>query len=142
MSLLFDITAHSEEETKKIAKSFASVLMPSDVVVLNGELGAGKTFFVKAICAEFGIDNVSSPSFSIVNEYNGRLKFYHFDFYRIKKTVELYDLGIEDYLSDSESVTFVEWGELYSEVLPKNCYEINISFADVNSRNIIIKKNG
>ena len=88
----------SEEETADVAKIFSRLLQPGDIVLLNGDLGAGKTYFVKSVCSQFGITSVSSPTFSIVNEYHNGRRITHFDFYRIKKVEELYDIGIEDYL--------------------------------------------
>jgi len=84
MLLPFAKIIRSEEETIKIAGNFARLLKPGDVVILTGNLGSGKTFFVRYAVKQFGIDSVSSPTFAIVNEYDGSMKIYHFDFYRIK----------------------------------------------------------
>ena len=116
----------SEEDTIELAKEFAHQLKSGDVVELNGNLGAGKTFFIKQVAKEFGVNTVSSPTFAIVNEYYGSVKIYHFDFYRINEIVELYDIGITDYLNDTEAITFIEWGSLQPEVLPAKRFEINI----------------
>ncbi|MBI5663117.1 MULTISPECIES: tRNA (adenosine(37)-N6)-threonylcarbamoyltransferase complex ATPase subunit type 1 TsaE [Ignavibacterium] len=120
--------SHSEEETKLIAEEFLSVLKPGDVVVLNGDLGTGKTFFIKKITEALGITKANSPTFAIVNEYESGqdTRIYHFDFYRINKVAELHDIGLEDYLADDEAITFIEWGELFPEVLPHKRYEIKI----------------
>ncbi len=106
-------------ETKTIAAKIANHLKVGDIVALEGNLGSGKTTLVKNICQNFNINNVNSPSFSIVNEYEGIHKIYHFDFYRIKKIEELYDLGFDDYLND-ESIVFIEWADSFGEILPKN----------------------
>jgi tRNA threonylcarbamoyladenosine biosynthesis protein TsaE len=124
----------TEEETAALAVEFASLLKGGEVIVLNGELGAGKTFFVKQVLRKFGIDNVSSPTFALVNEYAGGLKFYHFDFYRINKASEMIDIGFTDYLNDESAVSFIEWGNLLSEILPGERIEINIKFNDDMSR--------
>jgi tRNA threonylcarbamoyladenosine biosynthesis protein TsaE len=116
----------SEEDTKQIALEFLSVIKNGDVVVLNGELGTGKTFFIKKIAESLGVQNANSPTFAIVNEYDSQPKIYHFDFYRINKVNELHDIGLEDYLTDSDAITFIEWGELFSEILPSKRYEIKI----------------
>ena len=100
----------SEDETKNIALEFSKDLKNGDVVILNGDLGTGKTFFVKEVGKLFGINNVSSPTFALVNEYSGRIKIYHFDFYRIEKSDELFDIGFNDYLNDNEAIIFIEWG--------------------------------
>lgn len=116
----------SEEDTKHIALEFLAELKAGDVVVLNGELGTGKTYFIKKIAESLGVQNANSPTFAIVNEYDSQPKIYHFDFYRINKVNELHDIGLEDYLTDSDAITFIEWGELFSEVLPSKRYEIKI----------------
>lgn len=118
--------SNSEEDTKQIALEFFCELKAGDVVVLNGALGTGKTFFIKKIAESLGVQNANSPTFAIVNEYDSQPKIYHFDFYRINKVNELHEIGLEDYLTDSEAITFVEWGELFPEVLPSKRYEIKI----------------
>lgn len=130
----------SEAETKELAKDLSNVLNAGDIITLNGELGSGKTFLVKSICENYSIRNSSSPSFAIVNVYEGDEKINHFDFYRIKKIEELYDIGIEDYFSDENAIMFIEWGELFPEILPPNRFEINIKYLDSNSREIKIEK--
>ncbi|MEP0860487.1 MAG: tRNA (adenosine(37)-N6)-threonylcarbamoyltransferase complex ATPase subunit type 1 TsaE [Ignavibacterium sp.] len=118
--------SNSEEETKQLALEFLTELKSGDVVVLNGELGTGKTFFIKKITEALGIHNANSPTFALVNEYEGDLRIYHFDFYRINKEAELHDIGLEDYLADNEAIIFIEWGELFQNVLPKKRFEIKI----------------
>ncbi len=131
----------TEDETIRIAREFASKLEKGDVVLLEGNLGAGKTFFVKAAAKEFGIDEVSSPTFAIVNEYIGNMKIYHFDFYRIKREEELYDIGIDEYLSDEEAITFIEWAELFPEAVPEYKYLVKITLLGDGSRELLISRN-
>ncbi len=131
---------NSEEETVKLALNFAEDLKFGDVVVLNGNLGAGKTFFVKNVVKKFGIENVSSPTFAIVNEYNNNFKFYHFDFYRINNAAELFDIGFYDYLNDLEAIKFIEWGNLIPEVIPKRRIEIEIKIKSDFSREFNFNK--
>jgi tRNA threonylcarbamoyladenosine biosynthesis protein TsaE len=130
----------SEEETEVIAKSFAAKLKNGEVVVLSGELGAGKTFFVKKTLTNFGITWANSPSFAIVNEYKNSHKFYHIDFYRIKSIRELIDIGFEDYLNDDEAIIFIEWGNLFPQILPEKRIEVSIEIKSDNSREIVITK--
>lgn len=130
MKLPFTAKVIHEDETTAIANRFAGIILQGDVIVLNGNLGAGKTFFIKKVLKNFGIENANSPTFAIVNEYEGRLKFYHFDFYRINRSAELFDIGINDYLTDSDAVTFIEWGNLMPEVLPHKRIEVNIEMND------------
>ncbi|MEG8947078.1 tRNA (adenosine(37)-N6)-threonylcarbamoyltransferase complex ATPase subunit type 1 TsaE [Rosettibacter firmus] len=140
MEFPYELIVKSESETIELVKKLTDIIKEGDVVALNGELGTGKTFFVKAFCSFFGIENVSSPSFTIVNEYMGQKKIYHFDFYRIKKITELYDLGFEDYLIEKDAIIFIEWANLWKEILPEHFYEINFEFLNDNSRLISIKK--
>ncbi len=134
MEFLNPILVNSEDETKSFAEKFASTLNGSEVVVLNGNLGAGKTFFIKKLLNNFGIENTTSPSFAIVNEYSGKFKIYHFDFYRIEKINELYDIGFNDYLNDPDAITFIEWGNLFPQILPGKRIEIEIKIVDDTKR--------
>lgn len=130
----------SEEETANLAAEFALTIKPAEVIVLNGNLGSGKTFFIKKLLRSFKVDGVSSPTFALVNEYYGDLKFYHFDFYRIEQVREIYDIGFDEYMKDEEAVKFIEWGELFPEVLPRRRTEIQITIdKDFNRQFSFIK---
>jgi len=135
-----EFLSKSELETENIALTFLNEIKSGDVVVLNGPLGSGKTFFVRKIAEHYKIYNTSSPTFAIVNEYIGDKKIYHFDFYRINSINELHDIGFEDYIADSESITFIEWGELFPDILPNSRYEIQFYLNDDDSRKIAITK--
>lgn len=126
MNFPFSRESSSEADTNDIAKEFSRLLCDGMVVSLNGNLGAGKTFFVKRVLEGFDVINANSPTFAIVNEYYGKKKFYHIDFYRINAEKELYDIGIEEYFSDDEAITFIEWGNMFPNILPKQRIEINI----------------
>ena len=134
MSFPYSRKSKSEVDTVLIADDFSSKLKNGMIVILNGDLGAGKTFFIKHVLQKFGINNTNSPTFAIVNEYIGDKVFYHFDFYRINKESELHDIGIEDYFNDEQSIIFIEWGNLFPHVLPKKRIEINISYINDNER--------
>ena len=140
MKYPFSLKIFSEAETKNIALEFSKDLKKGDLVVLNGDLGTGKTFFVKAIGKIFGINNVSSPTFALVNEYSGKFRIYHLDFYRIEKSEEIYDIGFNDYINDNESIMFIEWGELFPEILPHKRFEIKIIINEDFSRSFIINR--
>ncbi len=141
MDFPFEKIITTEKETEQIARQFANALSPGDVVLLEGNLGSGKTFFVKALLKNFGVSNANSPTFAIVNEYsNGELKFYHFDFYRINKEYELYDIGIEDYISDENAITFIEWADLFPNAVPKADYKIKIELSRDGTRKFLIEK--
>lgn len=106
----------------------------SRVFALFGEMGSGKTTFIKAICEQLGVvDVVSSPTFAIINEYldSGGESVFHFDFFRLKNRNELMDIGYEDYLYSGD-YCFIEWPEKYEELLPENCVyiKIKIDYAD------------
>lgn len=122
----YKFTSHSSEETMKFAFNLASKLHVGDVVVLTGELGAGKTKFTEGFLKYFGLDNeISSPTFNIVNEYKkDTINIYHFDVYRLEDVSEFYAIGGEEYFSSG--ICIIEWGELIEEALPDNC--IRISF--------------
>ncbi|MCU7496356.1 MAG: tRNA (adenosine(37)-N6)-threonylcarbamoyltransferase complex ATPase subunit type 1 TsaE [Ignavibacteria bacterium] len=130
---------NSEEETARLAGEFSELLQGGEIVALNGDLGAGKTSFIKHLLRNFEIDNVSSPTFAIVNEYQGSLKVNHFDFYRINKVEELYDIGFEEYLTREDTLTFIEWADLLPEVLPSKRIEISFVVNDDFSREISFK---
>jgi len=132
--LPFVTTVNDEKGTEDLAIKFAKELQNAQVIVLNGNLGSGKTFFVKKVMQQFGINYVNSPSFAIVNEYDCKIKAYHFDFYRLKNIDELYDIGWQDYLNDTEAVIFVEWGNLIKEALTKERLEIFITILDGSRR--------
>ena len=116
----------SEAETASLAYEFMLSCTKGDRVVLNGNLGAGKTFFIKAALTSIGITNVNSPLFAIVNEYSNKFHIYHFDFFRLKNSAELFDIGWQDYLNDDESIIFIEWGNSFPAILPAERIEINI----------------
>lgn len=116
------------EHIREAAKAFIDAIGTEHVFAFYGSMGAGKTTFIKAICEELGVDDVvTSPTFAIVNEYqtaNGGT-IYHFDFYRIKKLEEVYDMGYEDYFYN-DALCFIEWPEMMEELLPDNAVRVNI----------------
>ncbi len=117
------------------AKDFIALMGDHTVFAFYGKMGAGKTTFVKAICEALGVtDVITSPTFAIVNEYEAPSRpIYHFDFYRIKKLEEVYDMGYEDYFY-SGGLCFIEWPELIEEVLPADAVRVTISEAPDGSR--------
>lgn len=117
---------NSPEETISFAKNFAKNLKIGDVIVLTGDLGAGKTKFTEGILTYFGLENeISSPTFTIVNEYyTPSSPIYHFDVYRLEDEDEFYAIGGEEYFS--KGICIIEWGEQIKNVLPKHYIQINI----------------
>jgi tRNA threonylcarbamoyladenosine biosynthesis protein TsaE len=122
------------------AKMFLKHYGEKKIFAFHGSMGAGKTTIIKAICEELGVlDIVSSPTFTLVNEYktfNGEI-LYHIDFYRIKKQEEVFDFGIEEYLS-GESFCFMEWPELVEEILPPETVNVRITVDDDEQRTLSI----
>jgi len=130
----------SEAETASLASDFMLSCKKGDRVVLNGDLGAGKTFFIKAALTSIGITNVNSPSFAIVNEYHNKFHICHFDFFRLKSSVELFDIGWQDYVNDDESIIFIEWGNRLPSVLPSERIEISIGILNGTEREFRFEK--
>lgn len=126
----YKFISKNEIDTKNFAKKFASMLKPTDVVVLTGELGSGKTKFVEGFLSFFGLENeISSPTFTIVNEYKkDDINIYHFDVYRLEDSSAFYEIGGEEYFLNG--ICLIEWGELIKDVLPKNY--IHITFEKDN----------
>jgi len=110
------------------AREFISQIGSRRVFAFYGGMGAGKTTFIKAVCEELGVtDVVTSPTFAIVNEYTaGDTPVYHFDFYRIKRIEEVFDMGFEDYFY-SGSLCFIEWPELIEDLLPEDAVKVSVS---------------
>ena len=133
----YTFTSHNSSETMKFASELASTLHVGDVVVLSGELGAGKTKFTEGFLKYFGLDNqISSPTFSIVNEYKkDNIHIYHFDVYRLEDVDEFYAIGGDEYFSSGISI--IEWGELIKDALPKDYIEI-VFHKDDNDENLRI----
>lgn len=124
-----EITINSLDDIQQAAKEFVAAMGENSVFAFYGKMGAGKTTFIKALCQELGVtDEITSPTFSIVNEYradeSGEL-IYHFDFYRIKTLEEVYDMGYEDYFY-SGAICFIEWPELIEDVLPGDVVTVKI----------------
>lgn len=110
----------------------------SIVIKLNGNLGAGKTTLIKEILKLNTTDDITSPTFALVNEYHGKYKIYHIDFYRINTIDELYDIGLTDYFIEENTITFIEWADLFPDILPNNCWEIQINYNNDKRDYIII----
>ena len=118
-------------------KAFELVANTNTSLFITGKAGTGKTTFVKAICEELGVDDViTSPTFAIINEYStNQQPIYHFDFYRIKKLEEVYDMGYEDYFY-SGALCFIEWPELIEEILPEDAVRVSIVEQEDGTRTV------
>src|SRR4030043_777859 len=134
------IQTHSATETIRTGKNIGNRLRSGDVVALVGELGAGKTQFIKGLAAGVGIGNptyISSPSFTLINEYPGKIPFYHIDLFRLEREKEAEELGLEDYFQGG-GVTAIEWADRFPALLPKAMLLIRIAYAGKNIRSIEI----
>lgn len=133
------IVTDSEASTIKLGENIGKVLEPGDIISLTGDLGAGKTQLTKGIAAGLGVvDYVTSPTFIIVNEYEGRIPLYHFDVYRINDIQEMYEIGFDEYLF-GKGVCVIEWGDIVSDLLPEKIIRINMKKVDDNIREISIE---
>ena len=150
----YEFLSNTEQETKNFAKNFAkeldnqlntklasgSKINKNAVIVLTGELGAGKTKFVEGFLSYFNLeDEISSPTFTIVNEYsNNDTRIYHFDVYRLADISEFYEIGGEEYFENG--ICLIEWGELIKEALPKDTIFISFEKSDKNDeiRKIVV----
>ncbi len=123
------ILTKNPQQTISLGKKIAKSLKEGDILALFGDLGSGKTTFTKGIAEGLGIDkrSVNSPSFVLVKEYKGRIPFYHFDLYRIRNSIEIFNIGYEEYLS-SGGIIAIEWADRVKDVLPKNYLRINFLF--------------
>ena len=117
------------EETRDLAAALAELARPSDLLVLVGDLGAGKTAFTQGFGRGLGVDEqITSPTFALVRSYTGRLDLYHLDVYRLDQVAEALDLGLSELLDDG-SVTIIEWGDRVAPVLPQDYLEVHLRFA-------------
>ena len=137
-----EIKIQSLDQIHEAARQFIAEMGDNTVFALYGKMGAGNTTFIKAVCEELGVsDVITSPTFAIVNEYRsdtaGEL-IYHFDFYRIKKLEEVYDMGYEDYFY-SGALCFIEWPELVEELLPGNTIKVTIEEIENGERKVTLE---
>ena len=137
-----EIKIQSLEHIHEAAREFIAAIGDNTVFALYGKMGAGKTTFIKALCQELGVEDVvTSPTFAVINEYRSDIAgelIYHFDFYRIKKLEEVYDMGYEDYFY-SGALCFIEWPELVEELLPGNTIKVTIEELEDGSRKLTME---
>lgn len=136
---------NSYDETQKVAEEIAKTLNGGEFIAMYGDLGAGKTAFVQGLAKALGVKgHVTSPTFTIVNEYFGRLPLYHFDVYRIADPDEMYEIGYDEYIN-GDGVCIVEWAELIEDLFPEKYIKLTILKAEENGtdyRKIILEERG
>ena len=133
---------HSEDETITLGVEFAKRLAIKSVVALFGDLGTGKTRFIKGVCKGLGVqEHVASPTFTLLNEYTGReTNVFHFDFYRIKTISELDEIGFDEYLY-GDGVCLIEWADRVKALLPSNRFDVFLKLGeDENTREITVQE--
>ena len=137
----YKLTSRFEEDTAELAQNIESEKFSGMVICLNGELGCGKTLFVKAFAKALGIvDEVTSPTFNIIKEYlDGEMELYHMDVYRAEDNYE--SIGIEDYFKKN-GISIIEWADMISDILPEERLDINFQIADENVRVITLVPHG
>ena len=130
------------DDTKNLAFEFAKELKGGEVVTLKGDLGAGKTTFTQSLAKALGIkEPVTSPTFTLMNQYNGEnLKLYHFDMYRIEEIDEIIETGLTEYFGNRDAVCMIEWAENILKLLPKKYIQISIEKLGETERKFVIEK--
>ena len=136
---ILQAVSHAEDQTRALAGKLVASFVPGDVIVLQGQLGSGKTVFVKGLAAALGLDEklVNSPSYTFVNEYPGEKPLYHLDLYRLKDLTELREIGWDEYMGRN-GLMVVEWGEKAKSLLPKRYYLIVFRIVSESEREIDI----
>lgn len=135
----YKIITHNETETITLAQNIESEKFPNMVICLNGDLGSGKTLFTKGFAQAMGIDDITSPTFTIIKEYQGELMLYHMDVYRLEESNE--DIGIEEYF-DRGGVTIIEWSDMIKDILPSERLDISFKITGENSRTLLFTPYG
>ncbi len=122
------------------AEQILSAFPEARIFAFYGEMGAGKTTIIKALCKKLGVtDSMSSPSYSIVNQYNGKETVYHIDFFRLKTIKEAFAIGIDEYIN-SKKYCFIEWSQIIEPLLPKSTIKINITVKENGMRELTLEK--
>lgn len=136
-----EIISHSAKQTREIARLLGGKLKDGDILALSGELGSGKTCFTGGIARGLGVSEsyqITSPTFTLINEYPARCDLYHFDVYRLNGYSEFEDLGYEEYFSRG-GVVVIEWAEKIAQILPADTFFVSFEYIDENIRNLKIK---
>jgi len=135
----YKITTHSEKETFEIGQNIESEKFADMIICLDGDLGSGKTVLTKGIAHALGIEEITSPTFNIVKEYEGEANLYHMDVYRVEDDID--NLGLSEYFTKG-GIVVIEWADMIKEILPEERLDIKIKIVDENTRVLIFKPYG
>ncbi len=139
---ILDFISHSEAQTRRLGARLAPLLQPGDVVALVGDLGSGKTRWIQGICQGLGvIDPVISPTFTLINEYQGAWPIYHIDLYRITNAAETVTFGLEDYLYGS-GISLIEWADRAKDFLPTDYLSVELYYLEETKRRVVLHPYG
>ncbi len=139
---ILDFISHSEVQTRRLGVRLAGLLQPGDVLALVGELGTGKTRWIQGICRGLEVtEQVVSPSFTLVNEYQGRWPVYHIDLYRLHDSAEMLTFGLEEYLYGS-GISLIEWGDRARNLLPRDHLLVELYYLEETKRRVVLRPHG
>ncbi len=137
-----DFISHSETQTRRLGTRLATLLKPGDVLALIGDLGSGKTRWIQGVCQGLDVvEPVISPTYTLVNEYQGLYPVYHIDLYRIVDTSELFTFGLEDYLYGN-GISLIEWADRANDLLPNNYLTVELYHLEETKRRLVLRPHG
>jgi tRNA threonylcarbamoyladenosine biosynthesis protein TsaE len=137
-----DFISHSETQTRRLGARLGHLLQPGDVLALVGDLGSGKTRWVQGVCLGLGVtDPVVSPTFTLVNEYQGRWPVYHIDLYRLANAAEVLTFGLEEYLYGS-GISMIEWADRANNFLPATYLTVELYHLEETKRRVVLRPRG
>ena len=138
MQMIKNIYLDNDKETREIGFKLDKLLKPGSIVCLIGDLGAGKTTMTQSLAEALEVDDyITSPTFTIVNEYEGKMPLYHFDVYRIGCSEEMYDIGFDEYIN-GEGVCIIEWANIIEDILPDDYLKIELKYKDMGREMTLI----
>ena len=138
MQMIKNIYLDNDKETREIGFKLGKLLKPGSIVCLIGDLGAGKTTMTQSLAEALEVeDYITSPTFTIVNEYEGKMPLYHFDVYRIGCSEEMYDIGFDEYIN-GEGVCIIEWANIIEDILPDDYLKIELKYKDIGREMTLI----
>jgi tRNA threonylcarbamoyladenosine biosynthesis protein TsaE len=139
---ILDFISHSEAQTRRLGARLSPLLKPGDVLAMTGDLGAGKTRWVQGVCQGLNVvDPVVSPTFTLVNEYQGRLPVYHIDLYRLSTAAEAFTFGLDDYLYGA-GISLIEWAERAGKFLPRSYLAVELYHLEDTKRRVVLRPYG